>query len=101
VTDVVALDGLEHPVVVLIGDVPHLARFLAPEDAYRFGIAVRHAGQEESRVAPACACGEMLALDQDGAEATLGEVVKQARARDSAADDQHVGAIGQQPRVAL
>ena len=100
-THVVTLDRLEHPVVVLTCDVPHLTRFLAPENADRLGIAVRHSREEESRVASAGARGEMLALDQDGAESTLGEMVHKTRARNPAADDQHVGAIGQQPWVAL
>jgi hypothetical protein len=43
----------------------------------------------------------MLALDQDGADAASGEVVEEAGARDPPADDEHVGAVGQLPRVSL
>jgi hypothetical protein len=98
---VVTIGGLDHPVVVLIGDVPHLARLLTAEDAHGFGIAIGDAGEQETGVAPACAKREMPALDQDCAYAAPGEVVEEAGTRDPPADDEDVGAVGQLTRVSL
>jgi hypothetical protein len=43
----------------------------------------------------------MPALEQDGAEAPLPQMVDQARAGDAATDHKHVGAVGQISWVAL
>ena len=42
-----------------------------------------------------------MPLDQHTLHAALGQVVEEADPRDPAADDQHVGAIRQAPRIAL
>jgi len=101
VTHVVTRDGLDHPVVVLAGDAPHLARFLAPEDAHRLDIAIGDACEKKSRIATACSGGQVRPFDQHIADPALRQVVDEAHARDASTDDKHVGAVGQRPWIVL
>src|SRR5258708_21910179 len=92
---------LDHPVVVLVGDVPHLARFRASEDTHCLRVAIRDAREEKAGISPARPEGEMTALDEHGTESPPGEVMHEAGPRNAAADDQDVGPVRERARISL
>ncbi len=99
--DRLARHRFDHRGVVDEGHLPDLACPLTSEAQHRLRIAVGHAGEEETGIPPAGSGGNVRPLHEQCVHASCAEVMQEADASDAAADDEHVGVVGQLAGITL